>query len=329
LAYSAANDFYEFEKGVFLTWAFAALMAVGFLGVVGGDSRAAEVDAMTVETPWWMNGSAHLRWENAGGQQIGNASALMPLHSSLGENGSLAGALYFLEPYAQWVDGGAYQAGLGLGLRHLFGRQSVESLSEPRTPIPGLLDQGFYLGTNLFVNTASTEMEDRFTQLSWTVEIGTRWLELRGRYHFPVSDPREQRDTYTFQGSQTTRSGGATYQVNYDFSATWTWLVESLRGWQADASFVVLGLDRWVDLRLLAGYAAFESPSVAGMEYDSWRFGVDFRPVPAVVLSAMWYENEVLVGDHWMFGVGVELPLAFSNFFGVKSKMPSNHGNGI
>jgi hypothetical protein len=77
-------------------------------------------------------------------------------------------------------------------------------------------------------------------------------------------------------------------------------LTESLRGWQMDATLLVPGIDRWVDLRVIGGYASFESPTVGSLEYDSWRLGVDFRPVPAVVLSAMWHENERLFGDQWV-----------------------------
>jgi hypothetical protein len=90
-------------------------------------------------------------------------------------------------------------------------------------------------------------------------------------------------------------------------------LTESLRGWQMDATLLVPGIDRWADLRVIGGYASFESPTVGSLEYDSWRVGVDFRPVPAVVLSAMWHENERLFGDQWLFGVGVEVPFETRN----------------
>ena len=80
-----------------------------------------------------------------------------------------------------------------------------------------------------------------------------------------------------------------------------------------DATLLVPGIDRWADLRVIGGYASFESPTVGSLEYDSWRLGVDFRPVPAVVLSAMWHENERLFGDQWLFGVGVEVPFETRN----------------
>jgi hypothetical protein len=41
--------------------------------------------------------------------------------------------------------------------------------------------------------------------------------------------------------------------------------------------------------------------------------GADFRPVPAVVLSAMWFEEERLLGDEWLFGVGIEIPFETRN----------------
>ncbi len=53
--------------------------------------------------------------------------------------------------------------------------------------------------------------------------------------------------------------------------------------------------------------------ALGGDRGDALWLGVDFRPVPAVVLSAMWYENERLVGDHWLFGLGVEIPFSISD----------------
>jgi hypothetical protein len=66
---------------------------------------------------------------------------------------------------------------------------------------------------------------------------------------------------------------------------------------------LVPGLDRHVDLRLLAGLYDY------GQEMRGARFGVELRPVPAVVLSATWFEDAGPMGDHWLAGVGFQIPL--------------------
>lgn len=262
---------------------------------------------------WWANGSAHARLETAGGQISGSFSALVPLHGTLGNEGRLNGTLWFAEPFAEWVEGGASQAGLGLGVRHLFGAQPTAAMGMMPEKPPGFFDEGLYIGANTFFNFADTTADQRFTQAVFGIEAGTRWLELRGRYHLPLDDGHETKERIVTRFDRPIDVGGIRGVQSLIFDSTLTLLTESLRGWQADATLLVPWVDRWADLRVIGGYAKFESPSVDSLEYDSWRLGVDFRPVPAVVLSAMWYENQQLVGDHWIFGLGVEIPFSISD----------------
>jgi hypothetical protein len=284
------------------------------LSLAGAVARG-EVEEVVgpVAQPWWGNGSVQMRYENAGGQSIGNFSGLVPLHGSLGEAGTLSGSLLFAEPYGQWIEGGAYQAGIGAGFRHLFGKQSVAALYEPPKGVVGFLEEGIYVGANAFLNGANTGVGDSFWQLAMTAEVGTRWLELRGRYHLPLDDGQRSAQRLVQAYSRPLNFGGVRGTEMVILDTTLSLLTESLRGWQMDATLLVPGIDRWVDLRVIGGYASFESPTVGSLEYDSWRLGVDFRPVPAVVLSAMWHENERLFGDQWLFGVGVEVPFETRN----------------
>jgi autotransporter-associated beta strand protein len=255
-----------------------------------------------------------MRYENAGGQSIGNFSGLVPLYGSLGEAGTLSGSLLFAEPYGQWIEGGAYQAGIGAGFRHLFGKQSVAALYEQPKGVVGFLEEGIYVGANAFLNGANTGVGDSFWQLAMTAEVGTRWLELRGRYHLPLDDGQRSAQRFVNSYSRSLNFGGGIRgKETLTVDTTLSLLTESLRGWQVDATLLVPGIDRWADLRVIGGYASFESPTVGSLQYDSWRVGVDFRPVPAVVLSAMWHENEQLFGDQWLFGVGVEVPFETRN----------------
>jgi hypothetical protein len=284
------------------------------LSLAGAVARGEVEEAVgPVAQPWWGNGSVQMRYENAGGQSIGNFSGLVPLHGSLGEAGTLSGSLLFAEPYGQWIEGGAYQAGIGAGFRHLFGKQSVAALFEQPKGGVGFLEEGIYVGANAFLNGANTGVGDSFWQLAMTAEVGTRWLELRGRYHLPLDDGQQSAQRWVQAYSRPLNFGGIRGTEMVILDTTLSLLTESLRGWQMDATLLVPGIDRWADLRVIGGYASFESPTVGSLEYDSWRVGVDFRPVPAVVLSAMWHENEQLFGDQWLFGVGVEVPFETRN----------------
>jgi hypothetical protein len=75
------------------------------------------------------------------------------------------------------------------------------------------------------------------------------------------------------------------------------------KGWNAEAMALVPGLDRHLDLRLLAGLYDY------GQDLRGARFGLELRPIPALVLSATWFEDAGPTGDHWLAGVGFQIPL--------------------
>jgi len=248
--------------------------------------------------------------QNAGDYTDGNLSLMLPLHSSLGADGTYGGTLLFASPYGQWFDNHSQAYGLSLGFRHLFSDQALN------TPVPGrvgLLDEGIYLGADVSLDYAEMAWDAQFAQLGMGAEIGTRYLSLRGRYHLPLDNGVEThtRSTQTYNVSNTQRlSGGARLVTNgtVRVQSTLTMLTESMSGWEVAADFLVPGLDQWMDVNLTAGYARYHSDTHHDFVMDSWRFGVEARPVPAVVLAASYFENERLYGENWLFSIGFELP---------------------
>lgn len=254
--------------------------------------------------PLQRTGVMQSRWNSAEGLDMGGISALIPLTPSLPDGDRSSATLFFAEPYGQWVEGGPHQTGIGFGFRQLHGAQSLYELTET----PKFFDEGFYVGANVFFDRANTQSELNLWQLSLGAEAGTRWVDLRGRYHFPIGDGKttQQRSVSTF--THTSETNGVESNQTLTFDSTLSLFTESLGGWEADAAFLVPGIDRWVDLRILAGYAAFQSPTVDFLKSETWRTGIDFRPVPAVSLSAIWNENEALFGANWVYGAGVQIP---------------------
>ncbi len=261
-------------------------------------------------------GTLHSGIQFAGETIGGDFSALMPLHSSVGNSGRLNGSLIFAEPYAQWFERSNVQAGLGLGFRHLFGHQPLATLLQKENTA-GFLDEGVYVGAHAFLDMADTHYDQRFWQLGLEAEVGTRYVELRGRYHIPLDNGEEStvRRIDAFHSSYDMNYRGARYEASSTVTvdSLFTYLTESLEGWDIETSLLVPGLDRWVDLRVVGGYARFHSSTFDAIDYDSWKAGVEFRPVPAVILGCTWFENEALVGDHWLFGISLELPFEIAD----------------
>ena len=260
----------------------------------------------TLGNAWWGSGSINGSVSSAGEFVSGDFSVLVPLHSTLGQAGTLSGTVIFAEPYGQWVEQGGLQAGLGLGFRHLFGSQPLSALSQSQSG--GFLDEGFYIGAHVSFDMADTRFDQRFWQMGLGAEIGTRYLELRGRYLLPLGDGEETVERYSYSRSFRYSSPYVEAYSSFTFESVLTYLTESLEGCDLTASVLIPGLDRWMEARLIGGYARFYSPTFDYIDYDSWRLGVELRPVPAVVLGATWFENEALLGDNWMFTIGFQLP---------------------
>ncbi|WP_038166467.1 inverse autotransporter beta-barrel domain-containing protein [Verrucomicrobium sp. BvORR106] len=270
----------------------------------------------------------------------GNFSIVAPVFSTLGADATLSGDVIYLEPYTSWGEGGEIAASLGLGWRHLFGSQPVSALNRKDAPQAGFLEEGFFVGANVFIDMLDTEANNQFWQLGVGVEAGTRYVEVRGNYYIPLSDKQLAEQTRTREilrnsSSRDTTSVSAlsdpyatgntvSQDVSYRTQRTTTTTTttierlfsryeEGMEGWDTEVAVLVPGLDKYFDLRLIGGYYSFDNqpfgPQTGGTgNVEGWKAGVEVRPVPAVILTGTWYEDDRLTGSDWTAGVQLQLP---------------------
>lgn len=271
----------------------------------------------------------------------GNFSLVVPVYSTLGADTVLAGDVIYVEPYTSWGEGGEVAASLGLGWRHLFGSQPITALTNPNpdAPSPGFLEEGIYLGASFFVDMLDTEADNQFWQLGVGLEVGTRYLELRANYYIPLSDKQLAEETRTREVIRNTSTSNGRRVVgdepfatenhvaqnvvyqNLQTTTTSTTTIERLfrryeegmEGWDAEAALLVPGLDKYFELRLIGGYYSFDNqpfgPQTGGTgNIEGWKAGVEIRPVPAIILTGTWYEDDRLTGSDWTAGVQLQLP---------------------
>lgn len=237
----------------------------------------------------------------------GNAFLVQPLWDNVGQNGTMGGSIFFAEPYVSWAERGEIAGSLGLGFRHLFSDEPVDG-SQNR--VASLLGEGFFIGGNVFADFLRSIDDANIWQLGVGIEAGTRYLEFRANYYFPLDDDTvgQYQTTELRPGS----SGGR--PVVFATTRTIDIVEGAMEGWDAEVALLVPGIDRWCDVRLIGGYFDFESGASSRTlartpDFGGWKAGVEIRPVPAVVLSGMWYEDELLVRDNWIVGVRLEIPL--------------------
>ncbi|MFZ4596792.1 MAG: inverse autotransporter beta domain-containing protein, partial [Verrucomicrobiaceae bacterium] len=256
----------------------------------------------------------------------GNFFLTAPLWSTLGTDGTLGGSYLMLEPYTSWGEQGEVVASLGLSFRHLFNDQPLSKLSGPA--LAGWRDEGFYLGGNVFLDMLDTQFDNRFWQLGVGLEAGSRYFEVRGNYYIPFTDRKlakrltetqkfKQTVTQTFGSPQVTAYGDPFAVGNSVFQditvsagtsarqVTTTTTVkritdifeEGMLGWDLEAALLLPWIDQWMDVKLLGGYFAFDNAPLGPQTgltgtVEGFKAGIEVRPLPAIALSAMWYEDE-------------------------------------
>ena len=236
----------------------------------------------------------------------GSAFLVQPLWDNLGQHGTMGGSLLFAEPYFTWGEEGELTGSLGLGFRHLFSNEPVGNSNHAAS----LLAEGLFVGANVFADYKRTVANSDLWQLGIGVEAGVRYLEVRANYYVPLND--DSIGSYDVTELTQTSSGGR--PAIRATTRTIDIIEEPMEGWDAELALLIPGLDKYFDMRLIGGFYSFETNSSGSAllysgDVEGWKAGVEVRPVPAVVLAGMWYEDENLVEDNWMVSVRLEVPL--------------------
>jgi hypothetical protein len=295
--------------------------------------------AMTVHDTWSVPGIFGGGVKASNAYVDGSFFLTVPIYSSIGQDGRLAGDVIFIEPYTSWGEEGEVAMSLGVGWRHLFSDQSVSAVTKHDGHQAGFFEEGAFIGANVFVDMLDTQFDNRFWQLGFGVEAGTRYVEMRANYYVPLSG-RELAEEIRTRERFASQRRSIRQEVTYDepfatghtiaqdatfrtleTTVTRTTTVdritrlfeEGMEGFDVELGLLMPGLDRWMDVKVIGGYYSFDNqpfgPQTGGTgRVKGWKAGLEARPVPAVVLNGTWYEDDRLTGSDWTAGVRLEIP---------------------
>jgi hypothetical protein len=308
--------------------ALALCLSLFAVTAFAAEDRTTSSKAVTIADTWSLPGLIGGGLKGNDAYVDGSFFLTVPAWSTLGRDGTLGGDTIFLEPYVSWGEQGEVAVSLGVGWRHLFCGQSLSAVTHHDGHQASFFEEGAYIGANLFVDMLDTQFDNRFWQLGFGVEAGTRYLEARANCYLPLSDRQlaEEIRTETFLGNTTqstlTEPYGTGHSVVQDFTrTTYSHTLEQLfrrfedgmEGWDAELALLLPWIDRWMDVKLIGGYYSFDNqpfgPQRGGTgNVAGWKAGLEVRPVPAVVVNATWYEDERLTGEDWTAGLRLEIP---------------------
>lgn len=274
----------------------------------------------------------------------GNIFFTVPVWSTIGTDNTLGGDYLFLEPYSSVGDQGEVAASLGLSWRHLFSNESVDALH--KQGVASFMEEGWFIGGNVFLDMLDTQHNNNFWQMGVGAEAGARYFEVRGNYYIPMTgeklyDRLVNTQTFVSQSASTVYNtaitgfhaepfatgnsivqGASSETIAHTSIATTTTTVRSvtelfekgMQGWDVEASVLIPWLDQWMDLRVIGGYLSFNNQPFGPQDGPTgpvrgWKAGAELRPVPAVVLGSMWYEDRRFAGSNWIVSAELQVPM--------------------
>jgi hypothetical protein len=175
------------------------------------------------------------------------------------------------------------------------------------------------VGANAFYDSISSRRGNEFDQLGLGVEVLTRWFDVRANWYINDDDvfvvdrfDRVDRDRAV---GPVIQNGGLLQQqvVRTTRRTTFKSYEGALEGYNVEAGFLVPGLDRYVELRLLAGYYNLEGPF--GRNFEGMKGRLEARFLPGLIADLEYWDDENVMGGHWTGGVRVVVPFSIFNLF--------------
>jgi hypothetical protein len=87
----------------------------------------------------------------------------------------------------------------------------------------------------------------------------------------------------------------------------------AFEGYNLEAGFLVPGVDRYLELRLLAGYYRYES--AFGKSLEGVKARAEARILPGLIADVEYWDDRELVGGHWVAGIRASVPFSIGNLF--------------
>ncbi len=162
-------------------------------------------------------------------------------------------------------------------------------------------NQEIIIGVNAFYDALRTQNDNDIKQLGLGAEILTHWIDARFNYYLPNDDRFE---TGRFQAHQSFTQPGGVLTNTQSFKT----YEQGLEGFNAEAGFLVPGLDRYAEVRLLAGYYHYNNPF--GSDYEGFKARLEARLLPGLIADVEYWDDKVLNGGHWTAGVRASVPFA-------------------
>ncbi len=175
------------------------------------------------------------------------------------------------------------------------------------------------VGANVYYDRIDSQLGNEFSSLGFGAELLTRWVDARFNYYLPATS-----DIYlgTARRTATSRSVTAPVRNGNLIQTTTTTRTRTqkfnrfeaeLEGWNAELGFLIPGLDRYLETRVLGGYYHYNHPFAS--DYEGFKARLETHVLPGVIADVEWWNDSYLNGGHWTAGIRARVPFDFFNLF--------------
>jgi len=212
---------------------------------------------------------------------------------------NVSGFTFFLSTRSTLADDSQYLGSYGLGVRYL---------------VP---DHEIIVGANVFYDGIESQFGNHFDQLGLGFELLTHWFDARLNWYLPVGSIYE---TTSFTRSHSHDRTGSPFvddglikerTTHITDRTTFNRFESALEGFNLEGGFLVPGLDRYFELRILAGYYRYEA--AFGRTFEGVKARAEARFLPGLIGDVEYWDDRELVGGHWVAGIRVSVPFSIGN----------------
>jgi|GEM_PF-1292859 len=174
------------------------------------------------------------------------------------------------------------------------------------------------VGANIYYDSLDSAYDHHFDQLGLGVEVLSKWVDFRANYYLP--DQKKERISHTVRRENirdTETSFGGTSVTDTDSRRNFDRFEGSLEGFNTELGFLVPGLDKVAEVRVLGGYYHYLNPF--GRDYDGFKGRLEARIRQGLIADVEYWQDQQLTGGHWTGSLRVSLPCNVFNIFAGKN----------
>jgi hypothetical protein len=195
-------------------------------------------------------------------------------------------------------------------------------------------DRDIIIGANVYYDSVESAYDRQYHQLGLGLEVLTKWVDFRANYYLPDQKKETIERASVVTGEADLRTGvlgvipprvatggffipGRPIFGQFLFNSfqrrELSRFESPLEGLNTELGFLIPGIDRFAEVRILGGYYHYLNPF--GSDFDGFTARLEARIRKGLTAEVQYWEDEALTGGNWTGSIRVSVPFNLGNIF--------------